>query len=323
MFDYRNGVPANKFKIKPKDLLPKLSYYRLNRPIQVSLALQYLEGFETTQVSRVCKTWYSAFWDPFVIMQHCEALELPERQQLLLDEALKKTQKLEKDGSLKNRIKWRYVYCQLLYNTCFECGIPEKKMRFLPLLKRTLCYSCAKLPKFEMVSLESAELDYGVTRKQVLSKQIPRLKVLHPSKSGKYMFVCYKFDLKTEPTTGLSCSQEKRKAELIYYLKKEGITQYTQLRKCVGESLNYIQGKTSCSAKKLAKKLAKKPQEPLQEARKQELLGKLSSMKVDIWQVDTETPGSLAFNYIHGKTTKQLNWVAGSIWRKLKPSFSK
>lgn len=275
MFDYKYGTTTSKFKENLTKMLPKLEVSTNSQTKCLSFTFKFLHGLEVLSLALVCKKFYYASWD--VTLWHDLAKELDEiNLENQLNKAIYSVEIFNK--KLKNQsiiykcsgaIKWRLVYIILLYKFCVHCKKPRQKLRFLPILQRTLCFKCAQLQDYSMISLESALLDYEVKAEDIEKKQLIGLKIPHTRESGKKMFVYYKKDIISMSKINLEKRkkiklrtniEEKRRTEIIYYMQKEGIEEYfisNYLNIEYSLCYNYIIGKSQQSAQKIAKIMSK------------------------------------------------------------------
>jgi hypothetical protein len=134
-----------------------------------------------------------------------------------------------------------------------------------------MCFSCAKLPKYGMISLDNVEIEHHISRRQINESQIEGLRVPDPNEAGKQMFVYYIFDILRLKKTleaesredGLIRNelQERRRTEMIYVMKKEGFFDdfiYLCLDTEGSLAHNYVLGKSKMPASKIVKKLYSK-----------------------------------------------------------------
>ena len=122
-----------------------------------------------------------------------------------------------------------------------------------------------------MISLENAQLEYGITKNHINNSQIEGLRVPDPGEIGKFMFVYYVSDIiqlkhrinakKREDGGNKTELHEKRRAELIIQMKKAKIAdKFIEIALDTEGSLayNYIIGKSKMPASKIAAKLLDK-----------------------------------------------------------------
>ena len=283
MFDYTYGTPTKKFKQEIEKMKPRLPLRSQPECKTLVLVLRFLHGLEVNIMSEVSKLWYSASWTPVLWQSLAEAIGEKGRINALCELADSKLRTFERRSAkqdlsdlmpnteVRDSLRWKLVYGQLLYSTCSHCKIAENKLRFLPILQKALCYNCAKLPNFTMISLEDAEIEYGVSRKHVNDHQLEGLRVPDPGDSGKFIFVYYMNDIlrlkritevKKKEDKGKNTElHEKRRFELISCMKKEGIEDRF-ISICMESegslAYNYILGKSRMPAAKIAKKMLSK-----------------------------------------------------------------
>lgn len=280
MYDYTYGTSTKKFKQEIEKMKPKLPLFVQAESKIISCVMRFLNGLDVNSCAFVCKIWYNAAWSAVLWQELCENIgqsgkiralcELAESKLRTYDRRTKKNDlsELVPNVSTKEALKWKLIYGQLFYGTCSHCRIAENNLRFLPILQKTLCYTCAKLPNFTMISLENAEIEYGISRKQVNDYQIEGLRVPDPMETGKFIFVYYISDiLRLKQLTEVKKRSdkiyntevyEKRRAELFSCMKKEGIdTNFinTCLESEGGLAYNYLLGKSKMPAAKIAKKV--------------------------------------------------------------------
>lgn len=376
MFDYQYGTSTKKFKQEVEKMKPKLSIRPQGMSKLYSLILKFSHGLEVVNVSTVSKQWYVASWNSTLWQEICLSLGESDRIEMLLELAESKTRTYERrskkqdlsdlipEAEVREALKWKLVYGQLLYNTCSGCKIQENKLRFLPILQKSLCYSCAKLPAYSMITLENAEIDYGITRKHINEHQIEGLRIPDPDHKGNYIFVYYVADisrlkelienLKKEDSANRTELHERRRTEMIYALKKEGIDD-NFISACLDTegslAYNYIVGKSRMPVSRIAKKMLSRYEKwreneqedevlpepetilPLKRpkfhltaedktSRKLELVDRLVLMGVNTDDIGLDDPESLSNAYIEGRTKEDLGPVAGAIWREHKPIFN-
>ncbi|CAG9330149.1 unnamed protein product [Blepharisma stoltei] len=299
MWDYKYGQSTHKIRLAPDVLMPRLKVSGKSEDVLLK-PLTYMHGLDIIKLAPVCKSWYNVVWDPSLWLDLCNWFKHPDRMKALGELAEGKIKLLEKEykriknmsqyrneedlagivGSplpnelterQKQGFRYRFIYAHLLFKTCFECASPENKLRFLPILRRSICYTCAKLPRYEMISHENAEIDYSVTKADLNKHEIEGLKVPDPFHPGKYMLVYYLDDIlkisraKSDPRAPNSAQkrelEDKRKTELIYLLKQENLSDryideciYTEGTACY----SYIQGKSRRPVEKIVATMKKK-----------------------------------------------------------------
>ena len=283
MFDYQYGTPTKKFKQEVEKMRAKLSVEPNQQSKVLTLIMKCMHGLDILTLSLVSRLWYKASWSSDLWEYFCRGLsenskievlaELAESKIKTFERKSKKAQDLSDlvQSSSKQALKWKLIYGQLLYNTCYSCKIQEGKLRFLSILQQSLCFLCAKKPLYSMISLENAELDYGVTRKQINDYQLEGLRIPDPNQTGKFMFVYYVEHIlrlkrladskKTEGGQDKTEFKERRRTELIYCMKKEGFDD-AFIGICLDSvgslAYNYILGKSKMNAIKIANKMRAK-----------------------------------------------------------------
>ena len=375
MFDYEYGTTTTKYKIKINRIIPHLPIIKNSESKALSFVYGYLSGLEVLGLSLVKKSWYTASWDQTLWRKLSKVISTPELTDALFKEAdlqiekfLSKLKGEAKEISYIGTIKWKIIYIQLLYKYCSHCKSLDQKPKFLPILQKTICFNCAKLPDFAMISLENAMNEYGITKEDIEIFQLDGLRVAHTNKSGKFMNVYYLFDIlkivsKTNPEkiekkiNYRKNIEERRRTEIVYYLKKEGVDDnfISMLLDTEGTlAHSYMLGKSKSTAHKIGTKLAKiywyeekkkinkekkekklkekgKPRKRWKEEtlteeetimRKIQLIDRLTLMGLDTEYLDFEDTEGLAYNFIHGKSKKDLGTTAGTIWREFKPIFT-
>ena len=171
---------------------------------------------------------------------------------------------------LSDCIRYKLVCITYIYRYCLKCSSSEGKLRFMPILKRTLCFSCSKDPAFSMISLENAESEYNVSQSEIESKQLDGLRVPHTNNSGKFMFVYYLSDILQivkSKDSGFNkvaqyrtCIEERRRTEIVWYMRElqipfDFIESYLNTEGTLAH--NYMMGRSRMTADKVAKALAK------------------------------------------------------------------
>lgn len=376
MFDYHYGTSTKNFRQEIESMKPALPIHKSQQARIISEILKFCHGLDVISCSQVNKTWYAASWTNQLWEELALNIGKSDRIQVLLELSESKLRTYERrlkkndiselfpDEDILETLRWKFVYGQILYNTCCECGIQEHKLRFLPILQRSMCFSCAKLPKFVMISLDDAEIEYNISRKQINESQVEGLRVPDPNEPGKHMFVYYTFaisrlkkqlDSQNQEEGQIKNElQERRRTEMIYIMKKEGIDDYF-ISICLDTegslAYNYVMGKSKMPVGKILKKLITKyekwkdteqeddtlpePEEilPLKRPRinlnaedrakrKMELVERLLLMGVSTDDIGLEDPESIANAYIDGRTKEDLGPVAGAIWRDHRPVFT-
>ena len=345
MYDYHYGTSTKKFKQDLDKMKPKLSLQVSQISKIYSHILKFCHGLDSISASQVSKAWYTATWSVTLWQDHCNTLGEFDRIQVLLELAESKFRTFERrakkqdledlfpDLDTKETLKWKLVYGQLLYNTCSHCKIPENKLRFLPILQKSLCFSCAKLPAFAMITLENAEIEYKITRKQINDVQLEGLRVPDPEEPGKFMYVYYISDIlhvkssmelrKREDGLVKTELHERRRTELIYSMKSVGFDDKLQVK--------YEKWKESDQEDEVLPEPEeilplKRPRISLSSEeklkRKIELVDRLLMMGVNSDNIGLEDPDSLASAFIEGRTKEEIGPVAGAIWREHKPVFT-
>ena len=123
-----------------------------------------------------------------------------------------------------------------------------------------------------MLSQETAELNYGITSKDLNLYKVPGLKVPNQYTPGKPMFVYYEKDIASiweKKASSVTFSEEKlpfaadnRKTQLIDFLKEERVSDMEYIKRCVETQgalgFQFVQGKSRQGAKKIAQTLKKK-----------------------------------------------------------------
>ena len=369
MFDYQYGTSTKKYKEKIQTMMPRLSISKSLESKSLSLVYRFLSGLEIITICSVNRLWYSASWDATLWRELSNQLSDSETidkvYNLLSSKFSKFENKLEskgiKDAVLITNLKttrWKLTYVNILYKFCCNCQNNEPKLRFLPILQKSLCFKCAKLPEFSMISLENAEVEYKVTKEQISEHQLDGLRVPHTNESGKYMFVYYLSDIlwivNGRSNINIDKSQvirtniqERRRTELVYYMKQEGIDDESMNKWLNTEGTyanNFMLGKSKMSSSKIAKMMGnhfrsqKKGEKTEGEAckkkkftvltedeiivRKLQLIERLTLMGLNTETVDFNSKNSLAYSFIRGRTNKDIGMVAGSIWREYKPVFT-
>lgn len=362
MFDYKYGTTTSKFKENLTKMLPKLEVSTNSQSKCLSFTFKFLHGLEVLKLALISKKFYNASWD--ITLWHDLAKDL---DKLNLENQLNKAiysveifSKKPKNQSIIRKcsgaIKWRLVYIILLYKFCAHCKKPEQRLRFLPILQRTLCFKCAQLQEFSMISLESALLDYEVKAEDIEKNQLIGLKIPHTRESGKKMLVYYrkdiismsKIDLEKKKIIKLRTNiEEKRRTEIIYYMQKEGIEEYfisNYLNIEYSLCYNYIIGKSQQSARKIAKIMSKiynrekqKKQKIIIEIvddinietskrvkisendmlqRKLALIERLTLMGLNTERINFGGENGLFNLYVTGLTAHGLGYIAGEIWKE-------
>lgn len=163
-------------------------------------------------------------------------------------------------------IKWKMTFVGLLFKTCYECKITDNKIHFLPILRYSLCAKCAKLPKYQMISEETAELDLNVSKREITDSGIKGLKMYHSGHTGIFTYMYYIKDLipiskiKNYDIPDFKGDiRELRRAEIVYSCKEQGITNLEFIRFGLdikgGWPDNYVNGKSTMTAHKVALKM--------------------------------------------------------------------
>lgn len=294
MFDYKYGIKTSEKSFPPTLFLRRV----LDPPSEYRTLLNIFTFLDPLEIIRTCSlinhrfhnaTWRFELWKNIsASLGHSERLQILESQ---AEAAVEKHFKKAKNNSFKilnetelclieynptpdykQAIQYKIVFASLFFKTCSECGVPEKKLRYLPLLSKTLCFNCTKLEKYAMLSQETAELNYGITSKDLNLYKVPGLKVPNQYTPGKPMFVYYEKDIaaiwekKTSSATfseeNLSFAAENRKTQLIHCLKEEGVNDMEYIKRCVETQgaigFQFVQGKSRQGAKKIAQSLKKK-----------------------------------------------------------------
>ncbi|OMJ76496.1 hypothetical protein SteCoe_24118 [Stentor coeruleus] len=358
MFDYKYGTSTSKFKENLTKMLPKLEISPNPQSKSLSFAFKFIHGLEVLNLALVSKKFYYASWD--VTLWHDLSYDLDESNlENQLNKAIYNLDIFSKKHPIfqnfSGAIKWRIVYITLLYKFCSYCKKSEQRLRFLPVLQRTLCFKCAKLQEYSMISLESALLDYQVKTEDIEKNQLVGLKVPHTRKSGKKMLVYYRKDIINISKTGIKKKEnfkirtnieEKRRTEMIYYMQKEGIEENfisSYLNNEYTYCYSYIVGKSQQSARKIAKTMSKiyirekKKKEKIIEIvddvnektikkakisendilqRKLALFERLTLMGLNTDDADFGGENGLFNLYVTGQTTHGLGYIAGEIWKE-------
>ncbi|OMJ78444.1 hypothetical protein SteCoe_21727 [Stentor coeruleus] len=365
MFDYQYGVSTTKYKEKLKTMLPKLKFSTKNQSKTLSLVFRFIHGLEVLQLSLINKNFYSASWDASLWNDLSKQLGndkidfLYSKASRSFDDFAEKI--LSQVSHCSRTIKWRIVYINLLYKFCVKCDSSENKLRFLPILQRTLCFKCARSPEFSMISLENAQSEYGVKIEEIQRQQLEGLKVPHTHESEKYMYVFYTKDIlnlvKMDPEKRKKIKmrtnvEEKRRTEIVYHMQKEGIdNDYINEYLNIEGSLphNYVLGKSRQSANKIAQSMVKiyekdkekkllandgsdeeqgevKKKIVLSEEekiqRKVELIERLNIMGINTENINFDEKKGLIYMYINGRVSRDLGYVAGVVWKQYKPVFT-
>lgn len=281
MFDYQYGTGTKKFKHQIKDMLPRLHIGQSAESKGITFVMHFLTGFEVLEYSLVCKKWYAASWDTtlwrVICQSHINETQIEELYpscdakvktfEISVQKRIGDTDTFQK---LANCIRWKLVFIVSVYKFCSKCQSSEGKLRFCPILKKTLCASCAKLPEYSMISLENAECEYGVTKEEIEAKQLDGLRVPHTNFSGKFMFVYYVSDIisllkqknitKIKPLQARSTIEERKRTEIVWYLRElqvpfDFIETYLSSEGTLAH--NYMMGRSRMTADKVAKALAK------------------------------------------------------------------
>lgn len=296
MFDYKYGIKTSEKSYLPKAFLRRV----LDPPSEYRTLLNIYEFLEGMEILTICSLinhrFHNASWRFEIWKNQCFYIGHPDRIQALevqvYNTVEKHFKKANARGNLlmihnetelclieynptedyKRTILWKIIYAHLLFKTCYECGVPEKKLRYLPLLTKTLCFNCTKLEKFAMLSQETAELNYGITAKDLNLYKVPGLKVPNQYTPGKPMLVYYEKDISAIwekkscslalEDKNLTAAEEKRKIQLIHCLKEEGVHDMDFIKRCIETDdalgLKYVQGKSRQGAKSIAQTLARK-----------------------------------------------------------------
>jgi hypothetical protein len=366
MFDYQHGTSTKRFKEKIQKMIPRLPLASTPNTKPLSLVFTFFTGLEILELSLVNKAWYFASWDASLWRELSKSLDSFEKTESLLIITDLKIQKFENklkktgntDVNLTGTIKWKIVYIKLLYKYCKHCSL-ENKLRFLPVMQRTLCFKCSKLPEYAMISLENAELEYKVTKEKIAEHQLDGLRVPHTNESGKYMYVYYLSDILSINHGDIhqrkefirSNIEERRKTEIVYYMKKEGVDDEfinLMLETEGSHAHNYMLGKSTMTCNKISKMLAnlyqKQQRKKIKDAQTQEnsrkkhknkeivddgkalrkiqLIERLTLMGLDTEHIRFDDKESIAYSYINGRTKKDIGIVAGAVWRENKPIFT-
>ena len=377
MFDYQYGTSTKRYKEKISIMSPRLPTPVTPASRAMSFVFRFLSGHDVLSLTIVNKSYYSGSWDTTLWRELSKNISNAEKCEELyrttdnkIEEYLNSNKKQNGENSsgltLTGTIKWRLVYMQILYKYCCNCGTDSQKLRFLPVMQRALCFPCAKLPDFAMISLENAINEYGVAKEDIDSYQLDGLSVPHTNGSGKFMFVYYLSDIlriiNVDKSEKISRKQvirknieERRRTELVYYMKQEGISDdfINQCLELEGTLANsYMLGKSRMSSHKISIKMGKifrleerkakkvmdtpKKNEDTPEKRRKikefseedktlrkiQLIERLTLMGLDTDNLDFDDTSSLAYSFIQGKTKKDLGFVAGAVWREFKPIFT-
>lgn len=275
MFDYQYGTSTKRYKEKINQMSPKFPTLTSPKSKAMSYVFAFLSGKEILSLSSVCKFYYSGSWDTTLWRKLSKSLFSPEKCEALYKLAETKVQEFENSRG-KNEllcagtIKWRIVYIQLFYKFCFHCETTENKLRFLPVMQRTICFTCAKLPNFAMISLENAINEYGANKEDIDYHQLDGLSVPHTNRSGKVMFVYYLSDILRIIPKDWSGTidkkkirkniEERRRTELVHYMQEEGISNefINDIIDCEGTiPHSFVLGKSRMSSHKIAVKMGK------------------------------------------------------------------
>lgn len=283
MFDYHYGTSTKKFRQDIDAMKPKLEISKSSSARTISEIFKYCHGLDIVTLCLVSKLWYAASWCSGLWEELAYSIGNSDRIQVLIELSESKLRTYERrlkkndlselfpNEDIRETLRWKFVYGQLLYNTCCECGVQESKLRFLPILQLSICFPCAKLPKYSMISLENVEIEYHLSRKQINESQIEGLRVPDPNEAGKQMFVYYVTDIvrlkkrleaeSREDSQVKNELQERRRTEMVYIMKKEGFDDdfiYMCLDTEGSLAHNYVMGKSKMPAGKIVKKLFSK-----------------------------------------------------------------
>ena len=281
MFDYQYGCSTKSVRYRIKEMLPSLHVTQNTSTRVISLTMQFLPCFEVIDLSYICKKWYHATWDTTLWREVSRSMTTEEVFTsifALIDSKVKafeaSVQKQIEDTEtfrkLSDCIRYKLVCITYIYRHCLKCSSSEGKLRFMPILKRTLCFSCSKDPDFSMISLENAESEYHVSQCEIESQQLDGLRVPHTNNSGKFMFVYYLTDIlkivkSKDPNFAKAaqhrtCIEERRRTEIVWYMRElqipfDFIETYLNTEGTLAH--NYMMGRSRMTADKVAKALAK------------------------------------------------------------------
>lgn len=367
MFDYQYGKSTAKYKEKLKDMLPRLEVSMNHQSKGLSLAFEFLHGLEIFNLASVSKKFYSATWNASLWRELSKQLGNEKLEFLYtlanrrFDDFVEKFKSQPIIAQCSGTIKWRIVYITLLYKFCMKCETSENRLRFLPILQRTLCFKCARCPEFSMISLENAQSEFGVKKDDIELYQLDGLRVPHTHESGKHMFVYYTKDIlnlvRMDPEKKKNIKlrtniEEKRRTEIVYYMQKEGIendfiNKYLNIEGTLPH--NYMLGRSRQSAHKIAQSMFKiykhekektlqsleNPDEISDEPKKKiklsddeklqrklELIERLTLMGINTENINFEEKKGLIYMYINGRLSRDLGYVAGAVWKQYKPVFT-
>ena len=262
-------------------MLPRIHITQNTSTRVLSLAMQFLPCFEVIDLSYVCKKWYHATWDTTLWREISKSLTTEEtfisifslidsKVQAFEVSVQNQVEDFETFQKLSDCIRFKLVSITYIYRYCLKCSSTEGKLRFMPILKRTLCFSCSKDSDFSMISLENAESEYNVRQSEIESRQLDGLRVPHTNNSDKFMFVYYLFDIlqivkSKNPNFSRTpqlrtCIEERRRTEVVWYLRDlkvpfEFIETYLNTEGTLAH--NYMMGRSRMTADKVAKALEK------------------------------------------------------------------
>ncbi|CAG9324304.1 unnamed protein product [Blepharisma stoltei] len=266
MFEYKKRSLSKNFKINLKSLLPSIQAQSGKFTRSITLVYEFLVAREITKLSMVSKQWYLASQDHFLWKRQCQYLA---PQVLINTLEVASNLKITKEWPEEARrpkfaetVKWKLVWIEITYKCCHECYNLLNKLHYLPMLQFTLCKSCAKSPKYSMMSEESAELDYRISSEEIKRAGLPFIEVPHSHWTGKVAKMYYAIDLiklakinKEMPLIKRENCEEVRRTEILYYLKEKGCRDFDFIEYGLevegGWPWNYIKGKSQRTAQKV------------------------------------------------------------------------